>query len=542
MSDLSDRRPPGSRPRTGPDGGGGHAERDWPGQGELPANRPVRPVRQPAVGLRPGAFHRRWPRRILVATNVIVATLLIAAGTVYGYVNWRFGQIKRISLPSIFRPSKPEAPGSPFTVLVVGSDSRAVLTGPGDQQFQTSGSQHVSGQRSDTIMLVHVDPKNTRASILSIPRDLWVQIPGHTYKQRINTTFDTGPDLLIRAIKEDLNIPIDHYVEVNFDSFRQVVNAVGGIKEYFPTAARDAYSLLSIPGPGCYNLTGDQALAFVRARHYEYRTARGWIPEASSDLARIKRQQNFIRKMVSKAQSSGITDPFRLNGVISAITTNLKLDSGFGQSQLLTLAKRFRSINPSNLPSTTLPTTNAVIQGNDVLLLKQPDAQQVIAQFLGQSPTAPASGLAGPVPTNVKPGDVRLSVRNGSGRTREATTVSGILRRDGFQVITYGDADNHNYATTTVRYAPGALDKAQYVASLIQGGVQLQPDATIYGVDIVLITGQSYTGLTTPGSAAPATTQAPATTAAPTTLSPGATPTTAYELPGTPAGFVPPAC
>jgi polyisoprenyl-teichoic acid--peptidoglycan teichoic acid transferase len=478
---------------------------------------------------------------VLVATNVVVAMLMIAAGTVYGYVNWRFGQIKRISLPSIFHANKADPPGSPFTVLVVGSDSRAVLTGPGDQQFQTSGPNHVSGQRSDTIMLVHVDPKNTRASILSIPRDLWVQIPGKPYKQRINTTFDTGPDLLVRAIKEDLNIPIDHYVEVNFDSFRQVVNAVGGIKEYFPTPARDAYSGLRIPNAGCYTLTGDQSLAFVRARHYEYHTARGWIAEAESDLARIKRQQTFVRKMITKAQSSGLTDPLRLNGVIAAVTTNLKLDTGFSQSQLLSLAKRFRSINPSNLPSNTLPTTQAFIQGNDVLLLKQPDAQQVIAQFLGQS-TAPATGLAGQVPTNVKPGDVRLSVRNGSGRTREATTVAGTLRGDGFNVITFGDADNHNYATTTVRYAPGALDKAQYVASLVQGGVQLQPDTTIYGVDVVLITGQSFSGLRAPGSTATATTVAPATTAVPTTLPPAATPTTAYELPGTPPGFVPPPC
>jgi LCP family protein required for cell wall assembly len=498
---------------------------------------------RPDGRFRPGSLRRRWPRRVLVATNVVVAILVIASGSVYGYVNWRFGQIRRISLPSIFHSNKPESAGNPFTVLVVGSDSRAVLTGPGDQQFQTSGAGHVTGQRSDTIMLVHIDPKNTRASILSIPRDLWVQIPGKPYKNRINSTFDSGPDLLVKAITEDLNIPIDHYVEVNFDSFRQVVNAVGGIKEYFPTPARDAYSGLNIANAGCYNLNGDQALAFVRARHYEYRTSRGWISEAESDLARIKRQQTFVRKMVSKAQSSGITDPIRLNGVIAAITTNLKLDSGFHQSQLLSLTKRFRSISPSTLPSNTLPTTRAFIQGNDVLLLKQPDAQQVIAEFLGQS-VAPASGLAGPVPTNVKPADVRISVRNGSGRPHEAATVSGSLRRYGFNVITYGDADNHNYATTVVRYAPGALAKAQYAASLVQGGVQLQPDATIYGVDVVLVTGQSYSGLTAPGSANPAhtTTAAPATTVAPSTLPPGAAPTTAYELPGTPPGFVPPPC
>jgi LCP family protein required for cell wall assembly len=471
---------------------------------------------------------------MLVAANVAVGVLLVGACSVYGYVNWRFDQIGRIALPSIFH-AKAGGSNNPFTVLVVGSDSRAALSAPGDQQFQGSGANQVTGQRSDTIMLVRVDPKNARASILSVPRDLWVQIPGKTFKQRINTTFDAGPDLLIRAINEDLGIPVDHYVEVNFDSFRQVVNAVGGIKEYFPTPARDAYSLLNIPSAGCYSLNGNQALAFVRARHYEYHTSQGWIAEAESDLARIKRQQTFIRKMVSKAQSSGIADPLRLNGVIAAITTNLKLDSGFSRGELLSLAKRFRSINSSNLPSATLPTMQAVIAGNDVLLLKQPDAGQVIAQFLGRS-TAPR-GAAAPVPTNVKPKDVRISVRNGSGRTREATTVAASLRQDGFDVISFGDADNHNYTTTVLRYATGAVDKARYVASLVQGGSQVVADSTITGVDVELVTGQSYGGLTPPGSTVTTRTAAPTTSAAP-----AAPPTTANELPGTPPGFVAPPC
>jgi polyisoprenyl-teichoic acid--peptidoglycan teichoic acid transferase len=482
---------------------------------------------------------RRWPRRILVGANVVVAVLLIAAGSVYGYANWRFAQIKKILIPTIITHAKSELPGAPFTVLVVGSDSRAALAA-GQPQFGDKNS--VAGQRSDTIILVHVDPKNTRASILSVPRDLWVQIPGKPFKQRINTTFDAGPDLLVQAIEQDLNIPIDHYVEVNFDSFRQVVNAVGGVKEYFPTRARDILAGLTIPNAGCYRLTGDQALAFVRARHYEYYANGRWHSEAESDLARIKRQQNFIRKMVAKAQSTGLTDPIRLNGIVSGITTNLKVDTRFTQSQLLSLAKRFRSINPSNLPSNTLPTTPTVVQGNDVLLLKQPDAQQAIAQFLGQVPTAPATGASGPAPTNVKPTDVKVSVRNGSGRAREASTVATSLRRAGFNVTTFGDADNHGYATTVVRFAPGAQDKAQYLASLVQGGAQLQPDATIYGADVVLITGQSYAGLRASPAPAGTATTTPPTSASATTAPAAAAPTTIYELPGTPLGFVPPAC
>ena len=481
---------------------------------------------------------RRWPRRVLIVTNVIVAVLVIAAASVYGYTQWRFGQIKRIAVPTLVQPAKSEPPGSPFTVLVVGSDSRAVLTGPGDQQFNDKNNP-VTGQRSDTIMLLHVDPKNTRASILSIPRDLWVQIPGKPFKQRINTTFDAGPALLVQAIKDDLGIAVDHYIEVNFDSFRQIVNAVGGVKEYFPTPARDAFSLLRIANAGCVTMTGDQALAFVRARHYEYYLNGRWQFEAESDLARIRRQQSFIKKMLDKAQSSGLTDPLRLNGVIGAVTTNLTLDSGFSRSQLLTLAKRFRAINPAGLASATLPTTEAVIQSNDVLLLKQPDAQQAIAQFLGEALPAPASGAVGPVPTDVKPGDVRLSVRNGSGRPGEATAVANVFRRQGFVLTATGDADNHGYATTTIRYVPGAEEKARYVASLVRGAVQLQRDANVYGADVVLITGQSYAGVGTPGAVTTTTAAPPVTT---TTLVPAAPPTTQYELPGTPAGFVPPPC
>ncbi|HSS09688.1 MAG TPA: LCP family protein, partial [Acidimicrobiales bacterium] len=145
---------------------------------------------------------RHWPRRVLVATNIVVAVMLIAAGSVYRYVKWRFGQINRVTIPSLFRGGHSDPPGQPMTILIVGSDTRAGISGSDAQAF--GNSSQVAGQRSDTIMLVHVDPKSTKATLMSIPRDLWVQIPGKNYKQRINTTFDTGADLLVQAIKQDL--------------------------------------------------------------------------------------------------------------------------------------------------------------------------------------------------------------------------------------------------------------------------------------------------------------------------------------------------
>jgi LCP family protein required for cell wall assembly len=482
---------------------------------------------------------RRWPRRILILANVMVGLLLASAVGVYGYVNWRFGQITRITIPSILGSRSAAAPGAPMTILVVGSDTRTGLAAAGDTAQFGSGAA-VGGQRSDTIMLVHVDPASTTATLMSIPRDLYVQIPGKSYRDRINSTFDTGPDLLVKTIEMDLGINIDHYVEVNFDSFRQVVNAVGGVKEYFPTPARDAYSLLNIPKAGCYTLTGDMALSFVRARHYEYQVNGRWVYEAESDLARIKRQQSFIKKMIAKAQGSGLTNPLQLNNIVAGVTTNLTLDSGFSQNLLLTLAKRFRNLSPDSLPTATLPTTPATIGGAAVLLLQQPQAQTAIADFLHQgssTSTSTTNGSGTSTTSNIAPSSVYVSVLNGSGRTGEASKTGSDLARQGFQVTSTHSANNFNYTTSVIRYRPGNEAKAQLLASAVQGGTQLQADSSIQGADLVLITGQSYQGISTlpvSGTTTPKSTSA--------TTAPATPPTTTYELPGTPAGFVPPAC
>jgi LCP family protein required for cell wall assembly len=473
---------------------------------------------------------------LLIGVNVMVAMMLIAAGTVYGYANWRFSQISRIVLPHI--KGGGAAPGAPMTILVVGSDSRAADTGSDAKQFGSAST--VGGQRSDTIMVVHVDPQSTTATMMSIPRDLWVPIPGKNYSQRINTTFDTGPDLLVQTIEQDLGISIDHYVEVNFQSFRDVVNAVGGVKEYFPTPARDAYSLLNIPNAGCYNLSGDMALSFVRARHYEYKVNGRWVSESESDLARIKRQQSFIKKVIAKAQGSGLTNPIALNNIIGGVTGNLTLDKGFSQNLLLSLGKRFRSLSPDSLPTATLPTAPATVGGADVLVLQQPQAQQAITDFLHPGKAASSTTTApGPSTTsNVAPSSVRVAVLNGTGRPGEAAKAAADLQRQGFQVTSTHSANNFSYTSSVVRYLPGNEAKAQLLANAVQGSTQLQLDSSLQGADVELITGQSYLGIAT--VPANGTTGTPRSVTA--TSTPATPPTTTYELPGTPTGFTPPSC
>ena len=223
---------------------------------------------------------------------------------------------------------------------------------------------------------------------------------------RINSAFNTGPNLLVQTIQNDLGIPINHYVEVNFDTFRQVTDAIGGVHFWFPTPARDAFSGLSVPRAGCIDLTGDQALGFVRSREYQYYLNGSWHSEAASDLARIQRQQAFVKRMVDKARGQ-FTNPLALNNIVSGITKNLTVDSGFSPSLLLSLARIFRGINSSAIPTATLPTTPEVINGADVLSLAQPMAQNDIAAFnqLGTSaaPATTSSSAAAPTPPSLPP-------------------------------------------------------------------------------------------------------------------------------------------
>jgi LCP family protein required for cell wall assembly len=496
-----------------------------------------------ARGRGPGSAvlpQRRWPHRVLIGVNIAVAMMLIATGTVYGYFNWRFNQIRKIVIPSINGGSG--ASGASMNILVVGSDSRANDKGNADvKQFGSSSA--VGGQRSDTLMLVHVDPAAGTATVMSIPRDLWVPIPGKNFSQRINTTFDSGPDLLVQTIKQDLGIGIDHYVEVDFQSFRDVVGAVGGVKEYFPTPARDAYSLLNIPAAGCYTMTGDMALSFVRARHYEYKLNGRWVSEAESDLARIKRQQSFIKKMMGKAQSSGLTNIVELNNIIGGVTKNLTLDKGFSQGLLLSLGKRFRGLSPDSLPTATLPTTQANVGGADVLLLQQPQATQAIADFLssGHAASTTTTNDTTGTTSNVAPSSVQVAVLNGTGRPGEATKAGTDLTKQGFVVTSSHSANNFSYTSSVVRYRPGNDAKARLLASAVQGSTLLQEDSSIQGADVELITGQSFLGISTVAANATTATTAGGASASATTT-PTTPPTTTYELPGTPPGFVAPSC
>ncbi|MHB1485995.1 MAG: LCP family protein, partial [Acidimicrobiales bacterium] len=368
-------------------------------------------------------------RRVLVGANIFVALCLIAGAAGYAYVTYRNDQVKRIGVAGL----SGERGDQPINILLVGDNCRNCLNGSQAKAFGT-GSQ-VGGGRSDVTMVLHLDPKTHAARLLSIPRDLFLPIPGSAKANRIDANLNQGPQALVSAVQDDLGIPINHFVELNFDSFQGVVNALGGIQMYFPLPLRDAYSALNITHAGCQSLNGFQALAVVRARHLYYEQNGRWLYDPTGDLGRIARDHEFLRILAAEVLHKGISNPLTANSIISTIAPQIQVDSGFSLAKMLTLVRQFRHIDPNAVPTYTLP---VVVDPNsyyyrgadygDVIFPTQPQDQQVITKFLGSSEATP----------NLAPSGISVQVVNGTGYPRQAELVAIGLGTLGFHATVAG--------------------------------------------------------------------------------------------------------
>jgi LCP family protein required for cell wall assembly len=433
---------------------------------------------------------RRWPRRLLILANVAVATVLVSAGAVYGYVRYRIDSIRTVAAPHLTATApgvKDRADGlAPENILLIGNETRAGLTNPGEIA-QLGSPQRYSGALSDVIMILHLDPAKNAASILSIPRDLFVPMPPGSPVgpyQKVDAALNDGtkgPDNLIQTITADLGIPINHYVELEFDGFQNTVNAVGGINIDFPERVFDANSLLDVSTPGCVHLNGAQALALVRARHLQYAPPGNTAPRAAwpydpeSDLSRIDRDHTFLRVLTSTVESQGIANPFRLNAFLGAIISQLTIDPGL-KNQLFSLATHYRHLNPAAVPETTLPVTQVggaagyVYRGvniGDVDFPVQPTDNQVIAAWDSAALPAPVA------PTSVQ-------VENITSTSHLAATSAAALSADGLHIAGIGDAQvPATTSETLVQYPPGGLAQALAVTQKLAGAVMLDPNSSL---------------------------------------------------------------
>lgn len=435
--------------------------------------------------LSPRAFLHR------LITAFVIAVVLTSVGIAFAYSEaaHKVSQIAKVTIdPSLLQ--------SGDNYLLIGSDSRAFVNGDPSEAAHFGSAQAQSGQRSDTIMVAHVDDKTGTALLVSFPRDLWVAIPGLGHA-KINAAFNAGPQRVIETIENDFDVPISHYLQVDFEGFAKMVNAIGSIPIYFPAPARDAKSGLAIATAGCQQLSGDQALAYVRSRYYESLINGKWVSDPTSDLGRIQRQQYFLRTLAQETLHAATASPWKASSLLDSTLTNLQRDSKLGLSQMRALAYAFH--RPGGVETATLPVNRQFFDGQDALALDTAKAAPLLARLRGiGNPTGGQGSTNG-----VDPSTVHVAVENGSGKSGLGARALDALNGLGFSVVgTATNADRSNYAVTEVRYVSGAQAKAQFLLSELGGAgktVALSGTAPA-GAEIVLVLGTDYNGLSRPAT------------------------------------------
>jgi LCP family protein required for cell wall assembly len=468
-------------------------------------------------------------RRIAAALAAMVVLGLVALAGGWGYTAFRFGQISSVHVPGL---GKAPSDGS-VNLLVVGSDTR--------QGLRDGGFGDAAGQRSDVIILVHLVPAARHAAVLSIPRDLYVPVAGTGGSAKINSAFNHGPGQLVQTIQESLDIPIHHYLLVNFDGFREVVDALGGVSLYFPRPVRDDNngrneSGLRVARPGCRRLDGDQALALARSRYFQYQdTAGRWHGDPGTDLGRIRRQQTMLRALAAKAVGRNLANPLRANALVGSVVHSLTKDDQLSIRRAVTLARQFRAFDPARLTTVTLPVDRAVqrdgvvrragqpgfdaglLQGwEQILLPRQPDATAAVARFLARPkrPTPPAPPTTAPPPKPVPPSRISVVVRNATPHQGMAARTATALRRLGFKAANGGNAPPA--PRTVLSYPSGSTGAVTTVAQMVKAGrgVGRRSQPGLSATSVVLTLGTDFKGLTPQARKPPAPARPPKPTAA----------------------------
>src|SRR5262245_50536135 len=313
------------------------------------------------------AFIGRFVAALIIASMIVVLTIGVSFTVASN-------KVRNIHTADV----NPDSLSGSRNFLLIGSDTRAFVDSSAEAEHFGSAQQQ-TGQRSDTMMIAHVEPGGG-GFLVSIPRDLWVEIP-QMGNSKINAAFNAGPQRVIETVKQNFNVPIGHYLEVDFAGFRDMVDAVGSIPIYFPAPARDVKSGLNIAQAGCNQLNGDQALAYVRSRYYEYLDNGQWRSDPTSDLGRIRRQQYFIRTLAHEVMDSGVRRPWRANNLLDSLLSSLSRDPKLQFTDLRSLARMLRGTGSTPAEMTTLPVHPQNISGQAALVLDESAAQPLFARL-----------------------------------------------------------------------------------------------------------------------------------------------------------------
>jgi LCP family protein required for cell wall assembly len=429
---------------------------------------------------RPGKPRKRRSRtkRILGWTAFGLAVVLVVVGGYAAYSYFRFvNGVKHVDAISQSNKPSSDADGTDQNILLVGDDHRP--DNASQAELNQLGTTADGGStNTDTMMVLHIPADGRSATLISLPRDSWVDVPGHGMN-KLNSAFSMGggnsnpaggAQLLIQTVQNLTGLTIDHYVRVSLLGFYDIANALGPIQVCLNNAVNDPYSQANFPA-GVSTLDAHQALAFVRQRH--------GLPRG--DLDRVVRQQYFLSVEAHKFLSAGtLLNPGKLTSVLDAVSGSLETDPGLN---FLSLAAQLQGLTGGKIQSATIPIsgTPTIRVNGQSLSIVQVDTAAMPA-FI-QSLVSPPAPSAYDKATAAKPADTTVTVLNGGSANGAATAAAQTLAAAGFKTGTPGNASTS--ATTLIQYPAGQEAQAKAVAGYLPGAT-VQETASVSGVTVVL--------------------------------------------------------
>jgi LCP family protein required for cell wall assembly len=451
-------------------------------------------------------------RRLLQGGMAVLSAGVLLASTAGWWATNHFDdQIQRTTIFSPTsddptpdaRPTVDPRAGDSVNILVVGSDNRDGLS-PAERRRLHVGQKDY-GERTDTMMIVHIGKDTSHVSVVGLPRDSLVTIPAYKDKDgvrhsevrtRINEAFPRGGGrLMVKTVEQATGVHIDHYVEVNFRAFLGMVDALDGVDVCLVKPLKDnpKYTKLDLPA-GRSTLRGAGALDFVRSRHVD------------SDFGRIQRQQQFITAMLQKATGTGVlTNPVKLNEFISSALENTKVDETLDRDALLDLAGRMQGIKFSAIEFPRIPIedagyTDPVTGTRDLVKWSDSGAQKLFEAIRTDTPIsasvkAAARGIDAVVAT-VQPDAIRVSVVDASGRPGTGKAVVTSLDKYGFQTVGKATTSTKTRTATVIRYDATFSESVKTLQATFPGAV-LKPVPGL-GRTMEVLVGSAYTTTTKP--------------------------------------------
>lgn len=399
----------------------------------------------------------------MAAASVGAALVLAGSGLSYAAVDHYTATINPVSAFADLtdRPADDAA----TNILVVGSDDRGDLST--ERRLELALGLEDFGRHTDTMLLVHLTSSGA-VDVVSIPRDSAVTIPAHTSAMgtdveeatgKVNTAYSSGgPPLLVQTVEDATGVHIDHYVEVNFEGFVDIVDSLGGVEVCTDVPIDDELSGLVLPA-GTSTVDGQMGLSYVRARYFD----------PMADYGRMQRQQAFLASMARKAASTSVLlNPFRANSTVNAALSSLSADPALDDDEVKRILRQLRGTSPGDVQFHSVPVADEeYLDDGSLAVVWDSQGARNLFESLRNDRSVLAQLGSPAVPANEEVIFEPVVVLNGNGTPGIATDAAAGFTAAGHTVISIGNAEQ--VGRTEIAYPPGEKEQAEVLKEFLPG-------------------------------------------------------------------------